>query len=89
MLCEDMFYQYRAGLIDKERHESDLRADEHTGKQARLPRCVAGLQGRRGEGIPVFRGASFLGVELQPQRDMTDVWRTLIADVQRPGNGVE
>ena len=91
MLYEDLFYQYRAGLIDKERHESTISALTNTrankpGFRAAWQVCKRGV----GKDFRSFVEQSLLGVELQPQRDMTDVWRTLIADVQRPGHdGVE
>jgi hypothetical protein len=82
-LFEDLFYQYRAGLIDEERHESTISALTNTrvnkpGFRAAWQVCKRGL----GKEFQSFVEQLFVGAEVQTQRDMADTWRRLISQVQ-------
>jgi hypothetical protein len=88
MMFEDLFYQHRAGLIDKERNASTISAIRNTrankpGFRAAWQVCKRGL----GQEFQSFVEPMLLEVELQSPRDMTVVWRTLIGEVQNTKEG--
>lgn len=85
LMFEDLFYQHRAGLIDKERHASTVMALKTTrlnkfGFRAAWQSCKPGM----GLEFQAFIESLMKTVEPQRQRDLTTVWRTLIK-AEQPG----
>jgi len=88
MLFEDLFYQYKAGLIDAERHASTISAIRTTkairpGFRAAWEVCKHGL----GHEFRAFVERILAETKTQPQSDMSVVWRQLTAKELRSGGG--